>query len=483
MIYEINGREVETDRELTEAEIDEIASQIGAAPAAQEFSNPLAQTPMQYAEDEPKKPGIMEAGKSALKSVANLAGMGAATTMNPAESLLAPAKVGLRQSTLSQKLGGEVAEQGGRMGVPAPISAALGLATSVGTDPLTYAPAGALSKTASKAVSTAESLTTKAQKNLQTITAKASEKLSKAKREVGLPVTAEEQAKAIEEVGNAFNYGKKDIQEIADAIGGENGGAIADRLFNPKIKSSKLTGKGKEVAAETVEEVRSFARPDLVKDGEDLVVAINRFKRYSDQLPEGPRLKLAASLQNKINEFVNWEKTGNQTEGVLKQMYGDLKELQYPATLKESKDEMASVLNLAKELKPLKGKPGAAEAYLKRVLTGSNAANKDKIKALTSLEQMTGEPIIDALKQAFADEGPSLGGEIIRGVPVAGPLWNRLVKVVENALDRPSFIQMLERSNKRGNRAALVGLGTLAQTNPEARTELEKIKSRVNGGQ
>lgn len=131
MRYEINGKVVETDKELSEAEIDEIAAQLGGSSEPPSQSSPTPSEPKFYELE--KQPGLPKTPMDRFKQVVGQFAEGALSPM-PGSILTTPIRA--MQQT-AQQAGSDVARgtQDKLGAIPARL---LGFGTSVALDPTTY---------------------------------------------------------------------------------------------------------------------------------------------------------------------------------------------------------------------------------------------------------------------------------------------------------------------------------------------------------
>ncbi len=401
----------------------------------------------------------------------------ALTNPMPGSMLQLPAKI---VSENAQQLGSSVAKglstPGGALPDIGTTGARIvGIGASVAADPTSYTPLG-LTKGIAKPTQV-ESLTKNAMQSLKNISKEYGDKLNKAKEGVGLPVTKEARADALEKAGNLYNFGKADITEISKKLTKDipdQAGSVEDFLVSGKGGNKELSGKLKEI--------RSFVDFDSIKNQDELIVAINRFKRHADDLPDQARVKIASALQEKIQNFVDFTKTGTTKEGLLKGQYSDLASDLIPEALAKNKAEMGDVLKLTSELKNLTGKPGKAEQFLRTMVTGKSAINKDKAVAIRKLEALTGEPIYDNLVKAIEKEGPSLFTQMAKDTPVFGPLITRTLKLLEKAASseglKKVLLQLTQPAANTAKTLTRPGI-PLREGFPDAKAELEKVRARL----
>lgn len=420
-----------------------------------------------------KQPGLPK-GPGALIKQAGKQFLGGLSSPMPGSLVSTPLRAA---SETAQQLGSDVARGASTPGgvlpdIGLPAARLAGLGASTIADPLSYAPIPGLKSTKAPKTTPVESITQKATESLRKISQEYGARLNKAKAEVGLPVTKAEKLNAKEATGNLFNFGRQDVAEIADSLAGktkEQAGAIEDFL---------LSGKGKADNPK-VKEIRSFVDFDKIKNQSDLLVAVNRFKRHAMDLPDKARVKLASALQDKIQSLVDFTKQGNTEEGLLKSLYGDLAEDVIPSALAKSKAEMGDVLKLVNEIGPKMQKPGQAEQFLRTMVTGKSAINKDKLVAIRKLEALSGQPIYEALTEAIAKENPTLLTEMATSVPGLGPLWSRAAKLIDKALNSNAVKNALKSGVSKASRPAVAALKGF-ELDDRNLSELEKIRAAIN---
>ena len=379
MKYEINGQVVEAEGELSEADIDEIAASL------------QANSPKFYELE--KQPGmnLPEQGQGFLKDAGNLAlhaakqfGKQVASPM-PFSTLTAPIRIAQENAA---GLGSDVARGLMNTGLNAPAARAGGFIASAVTDPTSYMGASLLKspgmakslpqnamrpnvqdmidnlvKQKSPLKEEIETQTARIMDSLDNTVKEYGAKLNTAKAKIGIPVTVADKEKSILQYGNAHGLGKDKINKMYQDI---------------------------------IEET---------KDSTKLAQNVTKFKQMASHITD-PKLKaqLASVLQDNINKVVDWTKTGDSTEGVLKKQYADLKELALPEALKESKKLMSDALNLADELGSKLDDPGKAEAFIRSTVLGKSARTKDFMNSLRHLEEVSGVKFFDDIKKAIVTE-------------------------------------------------------------------------------
>lgn len=361
------------------------------------------------------------------------------------------------------------------------------------------------------------------QNALKRVISERGELLNTAKREVGLPITPEEKVKALKETGNQFNFNQEDQASINKAFGEKFGGVsghmpdmlteFADKAMkaNPKdlytyisnrvddvtlgTEKGELLPSGKqwfksvsgrtELSPETayfkdrqvadqfkqevmikLKDMSSFLKPENIKSPEDLSIAIDNFKTYSPMMGETTRVKLASLLQDKISNFVDYSKPGDSLQGVLKTQGRDLRNIGIPDSLKGSKAQMKEALDLMDDLGKKLEDPGKSEAFLRRLFTSKNAANKDYLNSLARLETMSGEPVLSNLFELFQKEANST----ISSHTLQHPISTAIKTVLPYAVDSLKVTPSLAKKA-----AVLSGFQQLKDN-----TVLQSLKDRLN---
>lgn len=309
-----------------------------------------------------------------------------------------------------------------------------------------------------------EALTQRVQKALTGAVKERGVALNEAKAAAGMPVSVEDKVKALKDTGNEFGVHQGDLNDMAKAFGDKYGPKThlkkmlgewaGDYVTNPKDAATKIedtlkanTNSGDKVGGwfpsdevrkmfqselmGKLEEFKSFAHFDDIKDPKQLAISIDNFNQMAEKIPEKARVKMASLLQDKINNFVDWNKSGNSIEGVLKQQYGKLADVATPEALRDSKSGFAEAKNLMDDLeKKLGGDEGKAQEFLGKIFTNPTPANQDYIKKLAKLEAVSGHPILTDLYKHFASksfshnisrpvfegmEGVYAGGKLLAG--------------------------------------------------------------------
>jgi hypothetical protein len=330
-----------------------------------------------------KQPGLPKSPMDFIKQTGRQF-KDALTSPMPGSMLTAPFKA---VSENASQAGADVA-RGLEHGLGKGIARGAGFVTAAALDPLSYAggemlkgpkPAESLPQNAMKpavsdmienlekqsagAKAAIESHTQSVMSHVDDILKKYGGELNDAKANLGIPVTNKAREAAILEHGNPHGLSPKNVPE-----------ALKDIVDKPKSPT------------------------ELVKN-------IAKFKAAEPSIAdETTKVKLASVLQDHINQTVDWTKSGDTVDGVLKSQYKELKQIGIPDSLKASKAKMAEVLDLTGELQSKLDEPGKAEAYLRNIVTSKSPKSKDALMAIRHLEELSGEKIFDKIATAVKTE-------------------------------------------------------------------------------
>lgn len=211
--------------------------------------------------------------------------------------------------------------------------------------------------------------------------------------------------KGVENVQKALTEAKDKAGAVLNKAKSDIGipTSIADREAS-LVKYGNPHGLGSDVINADTQAMLDSKSP------EELSANIAKFKQLQTSGNEDPALtaRVANALQDKINNFVDWQKTGSVTEGVLKQQYKDLGNIvtDNAVGLQGAKGEMSKVLNVFDDLK---GKldsdtPGKAEQFLRNLFTKDNPTNRGYLDKLAQLEHISGKPVLSDLFKQFTGE-------------------------------------------------------------------------------
>lgn len=427
MKYEIEGHIIETANPLSTDEIDDIATSLGS----KNYDTTLAGRDSRIsALTQPMVEGA-KAGLSAALPSEDFNKPIAPTSGNPVmgalqaagQTLRDPTRISSTVSAPGQVTGDKVTDAlgGGTLAKGA------GLATSVALDPQSYIGMGEGARQGIKQSAT----------KFSDIINDGLAKISKWKYGANVPEKAAEIAQKAK-----FNLPAGSADEIENAVGRvqdvltktkDNAGAI---LNDAKAKigipttikekeASLLAGNGThglgkhELNSETQKMLDS-------KTPEELASNIAYFKRLSEGGNSDPKLtaRVANALQDKVNQFVDWQKSGSDIEGVLKQQYKALGDIvtDNAVGLQSAKGDMAKTLDVFNDLKNRLADPdksGKAEQFLRNLFTSKSAASKDYLESLAKLEHISGKPVLSDLFKQFAGEAFSKASGNSKGTAMA----------------------------------------------------------------
>lgn len=405
------------------------------------------------------------------------------------QTLRDPTRLG-PTSSIPAQVAGEKVEQFGK-DINAPITGKIGgFMTSVGLDPATYAGVG---ETAGKGIAKGVSRFSEwlneglGKISSSKLGAKVPERAaeiavgSKFKLPAGTPQEIELGVERIQKVLNdTKDAAGKVLNEAKSNIG------IPTTLAD-KEKSLMMYGNTRGFGDDVINaETRELLN---AKTPEELAKGIAKFKALqkggvSDKALNG---RVADALQNKINGMVDWTKSGDEIQGILKQQYKDLGDLVLDASvdLKSAKGEMAKALDVFDDLKTQLADPdksGKAEAYLRRLFTSKSAATKDTLESLAKLEHMSGKPVLSDLFKLFAGEsystltpnGTTLLDTGIRTLLGQSPA---AIKMLGNVNREAAAMTEKVMKSKLANRALNVGLVSL-KDNPDLQSVRDRLKNK-----
>ncbi len=228
-----------------------------------------------------------------------------------------------------------------------------------------------------------------------------------AKAKFNLPtVTPEEIETGVSKVQDALNTAKTKVGKVLN----DAKEAIGIPASKEAKEASLLAGKGLHGLGK--EEVNSEIQVMLdSKTPEELSANIAKFKQMTSAGTSDPKLtaRVANALQQKVGEFVDWQKPGSEIEGLLKKQYGDLGQIvtDHAVGLTGAKAEMSKTLDVFNDLERQlsdKDKPGAAQDFLRRLFTKESGKNQDYLNRLAQLEEISGKPVLTDLFKQFTGE-------------------------------------------------------------------------------
>lgn len=300
------------------------------------------------------------------------------------------------------------------------------------------------------------------QKALKDSVNKAGAVLNKAKSDIGIPTSVAERENSLTMYGNPHGLGP-------DVINGDT-----QKLLDAKTP-------------------------------EELAANIAQFKKLQAGGNSDPALtaRVANALQDKVNNFVDWQKTGSVTEGVLKQQYKDLGNIvtDNAAGLQGAKGDMSKALGVLDDLKGTLDSdvPGKAEQFLRNLFTKDNPINRGYLDKLAQLEHMSGKPVLSDLFKQFTGEafGKTVGspklasaaaaegatslmhGNLLGAGGAAGYLAAQspaLLKNVGKTVAGATGASLKALNSRIATPAIISGLNTL-KTNPTLQSILDRMKS------
>lgn len=389
-------------------------------------------------------------------------------------------------------------------------------------------------------------------KNVQNVATKIKEEhgnlLNKAKENVGIPTTPEAKAESIRKYGNAFDLnlnkplelpenfkkkapemspenvpitplkigqevvatapGKPDIKMVYKMPGMMVG--THDPAFDLKtplpapgktwahpidstISQSTLESYGYKVpeGSPAVEATKTQPMPFKLsphKNPNDLVVEIERFKKNLNYIHPKDRVKAASYLQDQINNHVDFTKSGDAKQGLLKQQYSDLKEIinDNSPNLQSAKSKMQSVYGVLDNLDSKLASPGKAEAFLKKLFVSKSPEAKDMLTQLAKLEALSGKPVVSRLFDKFAAKSfePLVsrpGREVLEGTAGATALafghpTGAIAAGAALAAQSPKLLGKLAKNAPKGLRG-LVNIGGTEANKAQLEAMMEKLKN------
>lgn len=326
--------------------------------------------------------------------------------MSDALSAVGPSRLAASISKPAQKAGETIDDVLTAQGHPI-AGKVLGTGYAVGHDPLTYAEAPDVAMI-SKAFSGAGKAGNGLLKTVMKVGAKVSDKAAEigAKEGWKVPnVTPTEIEGAVKNVQSAL--------EDAVKTAGEHLNVAKSKLGLPVTAAEKegaIQAHGNIFGLSKAEGAKAAPFMAEPKTPEDLVKTIASFKETKNGiLQPALRAKVASYLQDKINNFVNWDKSGTQVEGLLKKQYKDLGNVVQEVMPKEIRARMAKALELQDDLGRQLGLnenegSGKAEQFLRSLFEGKSAKSKDYLKRLADLEAFTGQPVLQELFKKFAGQ-------------------------------------------------------------------------------
>lgn len=301
------------------------------------------------------------------------------------------------------------------------------------------------------------------QKALTNSINKAGETLNKAKSDIGIPVSVADKEASLLQYGNTH-------------------------------------GLGPDVINDATQEMLDSKTP------EELSANIAKFKQMQTAGNSDPALtaRVANALQNKIGDFVDFTKPGNDIEGVLKKQYGDLGRIvqDNAMNLKGAKSNFSEVKDLFDDLETqlASDKDGKAEQFLRNLFTKDTPVNRGYLDKLAQLEHISGKPVISDLFKQFTGEAfdktigsPKLasaaaaaGGEALlhTNIPTAlssaGYLAAQSPALIKTAGKASANITQaaLDAVNNKAGTAGIIGLNSLINDEVNRRV-LQSVKDRV----
>lgn len=384
-----------------------------------------------------KQPGVPKSNTERLKQVGQDF---LSAAKNPLPGSLITAPITSAQH-FAQQLGPDVAKATG--------SRLAGFAASAATDPISWM-AGPETKLLSSVFSTAKKAGSGILKTVMKIGANVSDASIEQGAKAGwkLPnVAAHEVETAVENVQKVLKASVDDAGVVLNKAKTDLGlpVTVAEKELSLQ-KNGNIYGLGKE-------EINAATEKFITKhtDAKELAKDITAFKQGFSNTEPKLKAKVAMSLQDQVNEFVNWEKSGNQIEGLLKQQYRDLGKMVESTMPKSIRERMSKTLSLKDDLGKLLGLEenegiGKAEQFLRTLFEAKSAKSKDYLKRFADLEVLTGEPVLSELFKKFAgqDLHKLAGRPFLAATAAGGALFNPKAALLLGA-QSPRFLNAVGR--------------------------------------
>lgn len=412
MKYEINGKVVETDRELSEAEIDEIGQQIGGTETPDVPQQRGAMDMLKDAVAIEKQPGLPKGPMEFAKQTGQQFLEGA-TSLMPGSLIGTPIRAA---SQISQQFGADVARAvEPSAGTTGARLAGFGAATL--TDPTTFIGGGMGFKAGSMAATKGlEAAAPTAFKSLANIPEEATKVLLKTKdlfkKATGSETAIEGAVKNVQDaLTNTLRREGKAIQEIEDKLG-------VSRTVE-QTRQEMLAGRG----------IGAFQAELQGKKATDLLTTYQQMKPALGQLTPGDKIATLRAMQQEMNGRVtNFKMVGDPMEGMLKstakEIAQEIKATPGGELIRAVQAKYARARNMYDGLSKLLKDEGSAEQILTNVFKSQAPRYKTLRTGLAELEKLSGEPVFTNMFQQFAaKEFNKLAGKPTRAA-VGGTLMS-----------------------------------------------------------